>query len=289
MDNTTVTNNSIFTDETGFLDRVDGPADLKIGDRPSAINTLSGNTVTLTVSAESDAGTPEFVWEKWDGTTWKAIDKPSTPETKRSTLRAATTVENEISVGVGQYRCRITTTVGQVSSTLMTYATVRSATAPDPEPVYYTVTLPVLTGAVTTPAAGNHPVEELADFLFTLTLDADYNQSTPVVKANDQVITRDASGKYTVKNITADVTISISGIVKNAIVGNADIDPRETKVWSANGLLYLSTEQSMRVDIFTFDGKLYKQFQSMGGEQSVGLPSGIYIIRIQDKSFKVSL
>lgn len=287
---TIVTNEGVFTDETGFLDKILGPADLQMDTRPSAVNTLSGNTITLTVSAESNAGTPVFVWEKWDGTIWTKIDESSALEEKRSVLRATLTkTDNVISVGIGQYRCRITTTVGQVSSTLMTYATVRSATAPDPEPVYYTVTLPVLTGAVTTPAAGNHPVEELADFLFTLTLDADYNQSIPVVKANDQVITRDASGKYTVKNITADVTISISGIVKNATVGNADIDPLETKVWSANGLLYLSTEQSTRVDIFTFDGKLYKQFQSMGGEQQVGLPSGIYIIRVKDKSFKVSL
>lgn len=285
---TIVTNEGVFTDETGFLDKILGPADLQMDTRPSAVNTLSGNTITLTVSAESNAGTPVFVWEKWDGTIWTKIDESSALEEKRSVLRATLTkTDNVISVGIGQYRCRITTTVGQVSSTLMTYATVRSATTP--EPVYYTVTLPVLTGAVTTPAAGNHPVEELADFLFTLTLDADYNQSIPVVKANDQVITRDASGKYTVKNITADVTISISGIVKNATVGNADIDPLETKVWSANGLLYLSTEQSTRVDIFTFDGKLYKQFQSMGGEQQVGLPSGIYIIRVKDKSFKVSL
>lgn len=287
---TTIINEGVFTDETGFLDMVDGPADLKIGDRPSAVNTLSGNTITLTVSAESTTGTlPTFAWEKLNGTDWESIVS-STPKDQRSALRAATNkVESEISVGVGQYRCRITTTKESVSSTLMTYATVRSAATPEPVPVYYAITLPVLTGAVTTPAAGNHPVEELMDFSFTLTLDADYNQSTPVVKANDQVITRDASGKYTVKNITADVTIAISGIVKNATVGNADIDPLETKVWSAHGLLYLSTEQSTRVDIFTFDGKLYKQFQSMGGEQSVGLPSGIYIIRIQDKSFKVSL
>lgn len=287
---TIVTNEGVFTDETGFLDKILGSADLQIDTRPSAINTLSGNTITLTVSAESTTGTlPTFAWEKLNGTDWESIVS-STPKDQRSALRAATNkVESEISVGVGQYRCRITTTKESVSSTLMTYATVRSAATPEPVPVYYAVTLPVLTGAVTTPAAGNHPVEELADFSFTLTLDADYNQSTPVVKANDQVITRDASGKYTVKNITADVTIAISGIVKNATVGNADIDPLETKVWSAHGLLYLSTEQSTRVDIFTFDGKLYKQFQSMGGEQSVGLPSGIYIIRIQDKSFKVSL
>lgn len=284
-----VTNDGVFTDETGFLDEIFGTAYLLIDTRPSAVNTLSGNTITLTVSAESTTGTPTFAWEKLNGTDWERIES-STPKDQRSALRAATNkVKSDISVGIGQYRCQITTTKESVSSTLMTYATVRSAATPEPVPVYYAVTLPVLTGAVTTPAAGNHPVEELMDFSFTLTLDADYNQSTPVVKANDQVITRDASGKYTVKNITADVTIAISGIVKNATVGNADIDPLETKVWSAHGLLYLSTEQSTRVDIFTFDGKLYKQFQSMGGEQSVGLPSGIYIIRIQDKSFKVSL
>ena len=56
-------------------------------------------------------------------------------------------------------------------------------------------------------------------FSFTLTLDADYDQSVPVVTVNGNALTPDASGKYTIVDISANLTVAITGIVRNTTTG----------------------------------------------------------------------
>jgi len=80
----------------------------------------------------------------------------------------------------------------------------------------YTVTLPTVTGATVAPTDGSSsPVNYGDNYSFTVTLDAAYNQSTIVVKANDEVLTP-TSDVYTILNITENQTIIVEGVQINA-------------------------------------------------------------------------
>lgn len=153
---------------------------------------------------------------------------------------------------------------------------------PVPTPTYYTVTLPALIGATTNPAAGRHEVERWNNFLFALTLDADYNQSLPLVKANGTVVTpRPSDGKYVISSVRADQTITIDGIVKNTPpVGNAEIET-DNRIYTANGVLYIHVAQPVEAQIVTFDGSVLRSLSLPAGETTViGLGQGLYIVRL---------
>ena len=140
---------------------------------------------------------------------------------------------------------------GSVSTTLLTLpatATVNSAPDPEPEPTYYTVTLPSVEGATTDPVAGSYDVESSENFRFYLTLDADYNQSVPVVTTSrgETITPRTSDGAYIVKYVHSDLVISISGIAKNPPpVANAEIQSG-TRIFTRDGSLFITTDRSAR-------------------------------------------
>lgn len=167
---------------------------------------------------------------------------------------------------------------------------------PDPEPdpvppVYHTVTIPAVEGAVTDPIAGDYDVESWSSFRFYLTLDKDYDQSEPVVTTDrgETIQPRSSDGAYIVKYVRSDVQITIDGIVKNPDpVANAEIQSG-IKVWVNNHQLFIRTDKQEKVSIYTFDGQLRKTLLSTGGEEHVVLSSGSYIVRIGESCFKVIL
>ena len=63
---------------------------------------------------------------------------------------------------------------------------------------------------------GNPVVGYGLDYSFTLELAEGCTQCEPVVKVNGQVITPDAAGKYTVANVTEDLTVTIEGVELNS-------------------------------------------------------------------------
>ena len=63
---------------------------------------------------------------------------------------------------------------------------------------------------------GNPVVGYGLDYSFTLELAEGCTQCEPVVKVNGQVVTPDATGKYTVTNVTEDLTVTVEGVELNA-------------------------------------------------------------------------
>ena len=57
-------------------------------------------------------------------------------------------------------------------------------------------------------------------FTFTVTLGKDYDQSKITVKANGKVIAAGTDGKYTVENVTENITITVEGVVRNPVADN---------------------------------------------------------------------
>lgn len=161
-----------------------------------------------------------------------------------------------------------------------------SRNAPTPQPTTYTVTLPALAGASTTPAAGAHTVTEGDGFSFTLTLDADYDQSVPVVTVNGNVLTSDANGKYTIADISANLTVAITGIVRNTTTGIEQVE-NATLIRAESGALLIRTPVSVTAQVIALTGNVVRTVRLPAGDSRVdGLASGIYIVRLSNEITK---
>ena len=157
---------------------------------------------------------------------------------------------------------------------------------PDQPVTLCDVVLPKLTGATTEPTAGTHQVKPGSDFSFRILLGEEYDQSTPIVKVNGQTVEPGANGYYTIR-INGDVTISITGIVKNTTVGNAEVDSDALKVWGENGRLHILSAHPCTVYIATFAGRPYRIEALPTGESVIEVPQGAYIVRIGNQSYKI--
>lgn len=284
---TSVDNSGTFIDNTVSVTVVTGAAslDLTAADAMPSNQTTTGE-VTLTAKPAVAEGTDvSYQWQKQEGGSWTDVSNPYT----RATVTGSPDFTTSIS---GTYRCRITVGKGSVSTTLLTRsatATVNSIPEPDPDPeptpTYYTVTLPSVEGAATDPVAGNYDIESSDNFRFYLTLDADYNQSVPVVTTDrDETITpRISDGAYIVKYVRSDLVISIGGIVKNPPpVANAEIQSG-TRIFTRDGNLFITTDRPMQAQVITFGGQVARSLSLSAGTTRIdALAAGTYIVRLSD-------
>lgn len=171
-------------------------------------------------------------------------------------------------------------------------ATFKQQTPPTPpEITYYSVTLPAVEGATTNPVAGIHQVESWSNFRFTLTLDKEYSQSTPIVTTSrgETIVPNVSDSAYVVTSVREPVVLSISGIVKDTPVGNVSVDADGTKVWNIGSTLYIQTLSKESVRITSFGGTLLRQFITPGGNYQTQMSEGLYIVQVGKNSFKVKM
>ncbi len=294
--NTAVTNNGHFTDLTARVPTVTLPGNITLERVDPAASTPIPSTdgyAELEASITAPEGTHMNLTYRWEifnaqAGTWSTAPDDSQLRNASNTYRTRT---------VGQYRCLVTATVtgdGGTTTTTTTLATppvavtsyVPPVTPPTPQPATYTVTLPALVGASTTPAAGAHTVTEGDGFSFTLTLDADYDQSIPVVTVNGNALTPDASGKYTIADISANQTVAITGIVRNTTTGIEQVE-NATLIRAESGALLIRTPVSVIAQVIALTGNVVRTIRLPAGDSRVdGLASGIYIVRLSNEITK---
>lgn len=161
---------------------------------------------------------------------------------------------------------------------------------PEPTPVFYTVTLPSVEGAVTDPMAGSYLVESWGSFHFYLTINTAYSQSQPVVTTsrNETLMPRAFDGAYVVGAVSTDVQVFIDGLVKNPPpVTNEPIPVGDDlpEIWvECSSLCIRLTENTpvVPIRILTPGGGLVYSFRSLPGVNRWQLPTGIYIVQIGD-------
>ena len=286
--NTAVTNKGHFTDLTARVPTVTLPGNITLERVDPAASTPIPSTdgyAELETGITAPESTPMNLTYQWEifnaqAGTWSAAPDDSQLRNASNNYRTRT---------VGQYRCLVTATVtgdgGTTTST--TFATAPAAvTPPTPQPTTYTVTLPALAGASTTPAAGAHTVTEGDGFSFTLTLDADYDQSVPVVTVNGNVLTSDANGKYTIADISANLTVAITGIVRNTTTGIEQVE-NATLIRAESGALLIRTPVSVTAQVIALTGNVVRTVRLPAGDSRVdSLASGIYIVRLSNKITK---
>lgn len=278
-----VDNSGTFIDNTGSVTKVTGNAslDLSAGDAMPSDQTATGQVTLTAKPAVAEGADVSYQWQKQENGSWTDVSNPYT--------RAAVAGSPDFTTSIsGTYRCRITVEKGSVSTTLLTLpatATVNSIPDPDPEPTYYTVTLPSVEGATTDPVAGSYDVESSDNFRFYLTLDADYNQSVPVVTTSrgETITPRTSDGAYIVKYVHSDLVISISGIAKNPPpVANAEIQSG-TRIFTRDGSLFITTDRPARAQVFALTGQLIRSLDLPVGTTHVdALATGVYIVRLDD-------
>lgn len=278
-----VDNSGTFIDNTGSVTVVTGAASLDLtgsGAMPSD-HTATGRVTLTAKPAVAEGADVSYQWQKQGNRNWTNVSNPYT--------RAAVAGSPDFTTSIsGTYRCRITVGKGGVSTTLLTRsatATVNSIPDPDPEPTYYTVTLPSVEGAATDPLAGSYDVESSDNFRFYLTLDADYNQSVPVVTTSrgETITPRTSDGAYIVKYVHSDLVISIGGIVKNPPpVANAEIQSG-TRIFTRDGSIFITTDRPARAQVFALTGQLIRSLSLPAGTTRVdALAIGVYIVRLDD-------
>ena len=117
-------------------------------------------------------------------------------------------------------------------------------------------------------------------------MDADYDQSVPVVTVNGNVLTSDANGKYTIADISANLTVAITGIVRNTTTGIEQVE-NATLIRAESGALLIRTPVSVTAQVIALTGNVVRTVRLPAGDSRVdGLASGIYIVRLSNKITK---
>ena len=318
LTNTTIENAGTFIDSTATVAKVTGTGALDIkADVDGGGSVEQGKTATLTASTNDKVGTTFFTWQKknsdgsYTDVQTNEYDKDGALITKAAGTGITDSYKPATSAtGSSDYRClvrREVTIGGATPSTAITLLSTKSETVTvtpksdpgdnpgsddnDPSPtVYYTVTLPQLTGATTDPVAGTHKVESWGTFSFSLTLAKDYDLSKPVVTTDrgETITPRTSDGKYIITYVRSDLSINITGIVKNNPTANEEIAAPGTRVWGSRGMLHVSQPTAAEVAIYTFGGVRLKSAMLPAGDTQIALPAGSYVVVAgNESSFKI--
>ena len=158
----------------------------------------------------------------------------------------------------------------------------------DPAPVRYTVTLPVVEGAATDPAAGSYEVESWGNFSFLLTLGEGYRKdSHPVVTARGETLTPNAStGKYIIRNVQSDITVGITGIVKDVATGNESLTDG-FHITTSGRLLLVTVPRATRLYLTDTSGCLILSRLLLAGDTRIDdLAAGVYLLTLEGEKTK---
>lgn len=158
----------------------------------------------------------------------------------------------------------------------------------DPAPVRYTVTLPVVEGATTDPAAGSYEVESWGNFSFLLTLGEGYRKdSHPVVTARGETLTPNTStGKYIIPNVQSDITVGITGIVKDVATGNESLS-NGFHITTSGGLLLVTVPHATRLYLTDTSGRLILSRLLPAGDTRIDdLAAGVYLLTLEGEKTK---
>ena len=297
-----VINRGTFNDYTGLITSATVPltgGDVIITPKISGNAEVPvGSTTVLTATASlASEGTPPsptlaYTWYEWKNDDWFTLNDGLDCTNPSYTL------------GAGKYRCYVKVTLSNaslkstgttVTTTLTSFFTVTEKSTPLTPPVvipnYYTVTLPAVEGATFSRATGETTVEEGTNFTFSITLDADYDQSVPVVTTSrgETIEPRAGDGRYVVRNIQEDVVITVTGIRRNDDpTANVAVTPDAVRLWTASGQLHISTPVAADLRIYAFDGSLLRSRRLPAGETTMEAPGGPCIVVVGEHRFKVA-
>jgi len=118
----------------------------------------------------------------------------------------------------------------------------------------------------------------------------DYDESSFHVFANNKelevVNLRSASYSYRIEEVYEAISIRIEGIEKNDPMGTGVVGETE-KVYTQGSTLYVNASNAGELAIFTVAGQLVYKRAVEAGTTAVSLSEGVYIVRLNEKTWKV--
>lgn len=181
----------------------------------------------------------------------------------------------------------------QAGNIIQTVAiTQNGASITPPDPHFYTVNVLPVVGASTTPLNGRYSVEEYDSFTLDIFVDYDYDASEIGLRIDNDTIRNlstlgnNLSFTHTVHSIINDIELEVIGLKYIDPVNNESL-LGSTRVYTIDRVVYIETDNSNKVQVFSIDGKLYTQQYIHAGTTSILLKEGIYVILLQGKSYKV--
>ncbi|MDD6748995.1 MAG: hypothetical protein PUF28_04105, partial [bacterium] len=295
-----IDNEGIFMDNTGMITQVSGSAALELSmTLPAQSSYTQEETHSLTVGARIAAEWVKiiFKWQKKQSDGWVEV---KSEEIEPFSLRSDGLIEltsiydlplNES----GTYRCVVTNFKSEGSQTTLFTETSVTVNTPVPEPdptpdpiILYRVTIPQVEGA-TVLTYGSMYVEEWEDFSFRIHIQEGYDATNMSVKANGTELLPDARGLYTIEHITDNVTVTITGIVKETLTSIDTIGADATAVWTSRGQIHIRLRQEATVTVLNYSGRLVKLFKGSAGDYAIPVQAGSYIVAINGRVYKVAL
>lgn len=297
-----VINKGTFTDKTGWVQKVSDESDkilLSVVGNKSAYVLEEGKSITLEANASSEYedATFDFNWQKQENGKW--VDMPE----QKTRVKTET---NQITVSeAGKYRCLITVSYSNTSTTLLIDMTVSLKSSPedpdpedpdpdpDPQPVIYQVSkVSVCEGANL--RIEKETVRKGGSVNLFVSIDEGYNADKLKVlyqrgknSSWQELKESTTAGKYTIDNIQTNIYVKVEGVVKDEATGIEKIEG--VKVYTKDGSLFVQTPQREQVIVISMTGAVVKNEEQIGLKQYHGLTPGIYIVRIGEQVFKVRL
>lgn len=165
---------------------------------------------------------------------------------------------------------------------------------PPPSITKRPVTLPHIANAIVSLSQGTYYVPSAQNFVFTITPTGENIGLVPVITTNRTSIP-DSEGVQIEDNKDGSYTITIL-YVQQAVNINVDfatgngLIEGNNNVWASNSELHISSVSSNFAYIYSAMGTLIKTVTIPAGETiTTSLPAGIYIVKLNDKPYKVVL
>lgn len=165
--------------------------------------------------------------------------------------------------------------------------------------VHHTITIPVVAGVTTDPVAGTYNVTDGDYFSFYLSIDSLESSLRAGIEPTEDIIVKangvemnpiyKGNNRYlmTVTNIKEDIIIEI--ILKDSNpTGNNIVESDQVKVFSSDRMLHIESGEAATINVYNVTGQLeYKGSVDNNSVTTVPLSQGIYLVRVNNKTFKV--
>ena len=299
-----IVNNGTFIDYTGTITKVSGFSIEGIDNE----TVKEGETVTLvaSISTEINEGNVSYQWQRFINDAWEDVEE-ETIQTRAAVIEGK---PNELIVSsseAGTYRCLITYTDENISTTLTAYAEVSLDTSepenpnedtddsddtsrPEDTPTYYRIKVEeVCEGAG---VQLSHPVvKEGGQVSIYVQIEEGYDAANLKVYFKctpfgywEEVEEGVQPGEYIIYDVWSDVAVKVEGVEKEEPTGMDELEG--IQAYAKEGSIYVYTPNREEVTIVSMSGAILKHEEQVGW-QSYAVNRGIYIVRVGEKVFKL--
>jgi len=239
-----------------------------------------GETLSVTITTDTE-------WTIISNAEWLDITPASGERNSLVSIVAVPNTTEEIRTTIIEIRPISVTLPGPYSITI----TQDAGEAVPPIPVNYTVTILPVEGATTYPLAGEVTVKEHESFRLDISVDKEYDPSEIALRINNDVVTvtpipGTMNYMYYLQNVTSDLEMEVIGLKQFPPVSN--VNPEENiRLYTQDGTVYIDTPAPAKVNIYTTTGQIIASKNIPDGLSSFSLSSGIYVVKIDEKVYKV--